>query len=248
MSLLSLHNITHHFTEEDHRRFLVLENVSFDMHEGEFVCVIGPSGCGKSTLLRIIAGLITPDAGEVLLHGKPPVPEEPEDAMVFQHFALFPFLNVVENIEFGLKMFGTDKKERHRRVQALVKEMGLVGAEHRYPKELSGGMRQRVGLARAFAVQPKVLLMDEPFSALDAFTAETLRQEVLRVWKTSGQTIVMVTHLVEEAIELADRIIVMSAHPGRVTRIMENHLERPRNKRTKHFFELVDELTSYVHG
>lgn len=248
MALLSLHTITHHFAEEDHRRFLVLENVSFDVHEGEFVCVIGPSGCGKSTLLRVIAGLMKPDAGEVLLHGKPPVPEEPEDAMVFQHFALFPFLNVTENIEFGLKMFGIDERDRHRRVQGLIKEMGLEGAEHRYPKELSGGMRQRVGLARAFVVQPKILLMDEPFSALDAFTAETLRQEVLRVWQGSKQTIVMVTHLVEEAIELADRIVVLSAHPGRVMRIMENRLERPRNKRSRHFFQLVDELTSYVHG
>ena len=248
MSLLSLHDITHHFAEEDRRRLLVLDKISFDVREGEFVCIIGPSGCGKSTLLRIISGLMKPDEGRVLLHGKPPVPEEPEDAMVFQHFALFPFLNVTENIEFGLKMFGVGVKERHHRVQGLIKEMGLVGAEHRYPKELSGGMKQRVGLARAFAVEPKVLLMDEPFSALDAFTAATLRDEVLRVWQQSKQTIVMVTHLVEEAIEMADRIIVMSAHPGRVIRIMKNPLARPRDKRSRHFFQAVDELTSYVHG
>jgi len=248
MSLLSLHNITHHFTEEDHRRFLVLDKISFDVHEGEFVCLIGPSGCGKSTLLRIIAGLMKAEAGEILMHGRPPVPEEPEDAMVFQHFALFPFLNVEENIEFGLKMFDVPKAERSKRVHHLIREMGLIGAEHRYPKELSGGMKQRVGLARAFAVQPKVLLMDEPFSALDAFTAATLRNEVLRVWQASKQTIIMVTHLVEEAIELADRIVVLSTHPGRVVRIMDNHLPRPRDKRSKQFFTLVDELTSYVRG
>lgn len=248
MSLLSLRAIMHHFAEEDHRRFAVLEDVSFDVQEGEFICIIGPSGCGKSTLLRIIAGLIHADQGAVLLHGKPPVPEEPEDAMVFQHFALFPFLNVEENIEFGLKMFGVPEKERRERVRHLIAEMGLHGAEHRYPKELSGGMKQRVGLARAFAVRPKILLMDEPFSALDAFTAETLRAEVLRVWAQSKQTIVMVTHLVEEAIELADRIIVMSAHPGRVVHVMKNDLARPRNKRSKHFFERVDELTGYIHG
>jgi len=240
--ILTLKDISKTFRDEEKKDLKVLSGISFSVAEKEFITVLGPSGSGKSTLLRIIAGLIRPDHGEVLIHGKPPVPEEPQDAFVFQNFALLPYLTVRENIEFGLNMFGTPKQKRASIVKGLIEEMGLQGFEKNYPRELSGGMKQRVGIARALAVDPNILLMDEPFSSLDETTAEKLRKEILSLSKKFGKTVVMVTHRVEEAIEMSDRIIVLTSRPSQVGGIIENSLPRPVDKRSKAFFDLEDAI------
>lgn len=214
---------------------LALTNVNLEVNSGEFVCLVGPSGCGKSTILRIITGLEKASTGDIKTEGEP--------SMVFQQFALFPWLTVAENIAFPLKMQG---KPAHKKVTELISEMGLKGFEDKHPKELSGGMKQRVGIARALATDPQVLLLDEPFSALDTFTAKTLRQELLKVWRARKMTVLMVTHLVEESVELADKIAVMSARPGTILQTLDNKLDRPRNVRSREFFKLVDTINALI--
>lgn len=226
----------------DQERQSVLGSINLSVDEGEFACIVGPSGCGKSTLLRIIAGLTKPGGGSVEMN------PETKLAMVFQNFALFPWLTVEENIGFGLEMAGMGKRSIRAIVSDQIKNMGLSGMEDKHPKELSGGMKQRVGIARALAVNPKILLLDEPFSALDVFTAKKLRRELLRVWRKHKLTVVMVSHLVEEAVELADKIIVMSARPGNIKKIITNDLDRPRDTRSKEFFVLVDEIEGLIQG
>jgi len=208
--------------------------------------LVGPSGCGKSTLLRLIAGLDKPSKGKIIFDGDKPVPGESKMTMVFQSFALLPWLTIRENVGFGLKMRGANPSQIGKIVPNLISEMGLEGFEHKHPKELSGGMKQRVGLARALALEPEALLMDEPFSALDEFTADVLRKEFLKVWQKRKMTIVMVTHLVTEAAEMADRIVVFTPRPGTIEKIVENQLLRPRNKRSEDFFALSDKLTALV--
>ncbi|MBA3678718.1 ABC transporter ATP-binding protein [Candidatus Saccharibacteria bacterium] len=221
--------------DEKGEKLRVLEDVSFTVHPGEFVCIVGSSGGGKSTLLRILAGIIEPSEGRI-------INMPTELGFVFQNFALFPWLTVHENIAFGLTMADLDKKQIETRVREEVKRIGLQGFERSHPKELSGGMKQRVGIARALAIQPQVLLLDEPLSALDEITAKNLRTDILFIWQQTHKSIVMVTHLVEEAVQLADTIVVMSSRPGRVHKIIKNTLPRPRNTRTKEFFKLVDEI------
>ncbi|HZU06465.1 MAG TPA: nitrate/sulfonate/bicarbonate ABC transporter ATP-binding protein [Chloroflexota bacterium] len=207
------------FYDNGTSRILVLDRVSLELRAGEFVALLGPSGAGKSTLLRILAGLIPPSAGEVLVHGEPLRGPNPRAAMVFQSFALYPWLTVLENVELGLLAKNLPRAERRRRALAAIDLIGLDGFEDAYPKELSGGMRQRVGFARALVVEPEVLLMDEPFSALDVLTAENLRHELLDLWlerRIPTQAILMVTHNIDEAVSMADRLVVMSADPGRV--------------------------------
>ncbi len=245
--IISIKNLFHSFSEEDNsssvgqagKKLEVLRDINFEVGRGEFLSIVGPSGGGKSTLLRILAGFIQPTRGIIEKDYK-------KLSMVFQNFAIFPWLTVVENIEFGLKMSGISTKERARIVQEKIKEVGLVGFEHKYPKELSGGMRQRVGIARALALNPDVLLMDEPFSSLDTFTAEKLRQEVMEIWLKYKMTVVMVTHLVEEAVELSDRIVVLSSLPGTVKFELNINLTRPRNKRSVEFFSLVDKVSAQI--
>ncbi len=191
--ILKVNDLSHSFNEENKRNFDVIKNVSFSVKKGEFLSIVGPSGSGKSTLLRIIAGLIQPTRGSVELNTD-------KRAMVFQNFAIFPWLTVHDNIGFGLKMANITKKERKAIVSEKIKEVGLTGFDKKYPKELSGGMRQRVGIARALAVNPELLIMDEPFSSLDTFTAEKLRSDLLDIWNKYKMTVVMVTHLVEEAL------------------------------------------------
>ncbi len=234
MPVLQLTHVSKSFkTSEGH--LLALENIDLSVDNEEFACLVGPSGCGKSTVLRLVSGVETPTRGEIHLHGKP--------AMVFQQFALFPWLTVRENIEFPLKMRNINNMAK---VTELISEMGLSGFENKHPKELSGGMKQRVGIARALSVDPEVLLLDEPFSALDTFTAKSLRLELLKVWQAHKMTILMVTHLVEEAVELADKIVVMSSRPGKILKVMDNKLSRPRNVRSKEFFKLVDEISDLI--
>lgn len=224
----------------DNDSLTVLENVSLSIKRKKFVCLIGPSGCGKSTFLRILAGLIQPDEGTVRFSGSHTL------SMVFQNFALFPWLTVEQNIGFGLQMQGVSAVKRERLVREHMREMGLSGFEHQHPKELSGGMRQRVGIARALTMQPDILLMDEPFSSLDALTAETLRREVLDVWQRDQITVVMVTHLIEEAVEMADEIVIFSPGPGKILKTVPITLPRPRNRRSQVFYTLVDTLAHYI--
>jgi len=206
-----------------------LEDLSFDIHRREFVCVIGPSGCGKSTLIRTLAGLETQTSGEVLVNGEPVKGPGPDRGMVFQSYTLFPWLNVVQNVMFGLVENGHTKVEAESQAVQWLELVGLQGFELHYPHQLSGGMKQRVAIARALANQPRVLLMDEPFGALDPQTRAKMQSYLLQLWKHIDLTIMFITHDLNEAIYLADRILVLKPKPGRLGEIVEIPLERPRN-------------------
>ena len=207
-----------------------LEGVEFAVHDGEFVCVVGPSGCGKTTLFRIIAGLETEFEGEVLLDGEPIDGPGMDRGMVFQEYGLFPWRTVIENVAFGLEQRDLDDDARDARAREMLDLVGLADVEDRYPRELSGGMKQRVGIARALAVDPDILLMDEPFASVDAHTRTTLHAELLDVWRETDKTVLFVTHDVEEAVTLADRVVVLSAAPGTVLDVVDVDLERPRDR------------------
>jgi NitT/TauT family transport system ATP-binding protein len=224
---------------------LVLDDVSLALRDNEIVALLGRSGCGKSTLLRIIAGLMPATSGSVRIAGRPVGGPAEQVAMVFQTFALFPWLTVLENVEIGLEAQGMAPQERHKRALAAIDLIGLDGYESAYPKELSGGMRQRVGLARALVVHPKVLLMDEPFSALDVLTAETLRTDLLDLWcegRMPISSILMVTHNIEEAVLMCDRILVFSSNPGRISAEIKVDLPQPRRRLEPQFRQLVDDI------
>ncbi len=243
--LISVRNLSKSFSGPGGRPLPVLDDINIDVAEGEFVALLGRSGSGKSTLLRCIAGLMTPTEGEVRFRGKPLTGTNRETAMVFQTFALMPWLTVQQNVELGLEARGVPSEQRTERALRAIDIVGLDGYETAYPKELSGGMRQRVGFARALVVEPAALLMDEPFSALDVLTSENLRGELLELWeghKFPTKTIVMVTHNIEEAVLLADRILVLGTNPGRIRFDLVNPLPRPRRRRTPDFDELVDQI------
>src|SRR5579884_318886 len=223
----------------------VLDDVSLTLREGEIVGLLGRSGCGKSTLLRIIAGLAQPTSGSVKFQGQEVAGPVEGVAMVFQSFALYPWLTVLDNVEIGLRAQGENPEETRKRALAAIDLIGLDGYESAYPKELSGGMRQRVGFARALVVHPKILLMDEPFSALDVLTAETLRTDLLDLWvegRMPIKAILMVTHNIEEAVLMCDRILVLSSNPGRVAAEIKVGLPHPRNRLDPEFRQLVDEI------
>jgi NitT/TauT family transport system ATP-binding protein len=224
---------------------LVLDGVNVAIDDGEIVSLLGRSGCGKSSLLRIIAGLLEPTTGRALWQGKPVHGPNPGVAMVFQSFALFPWLTVQENVELGLEAHGTAAAERDRRADEAIELIGLGGYESAYPKELSGGMRQRVGFARALVVHPELLLMDEPFSALDVLTAETMRTDIIDLWiegKLPIGSILMVTHNIEEAVLMSDRILILSSNPGRVMAELKITLPHPRNRDDPRFRQQVDDI------
>jgi NitT/TauT family transport system ATP-binding protein len=221
----------------------VLEELSFEVEELEFLALLGPSGCGKSTLLRVIDGLTPCDSGQILMNGRDitGVGTGREGAMVFQSFDLYPWRTVLENVEFGLEVFRVPKAERKERAHRYIKLVGLEGFEDAYPHQLSGGMQQRVGTARALAIDPQILLMDEPFGALDVQTRDILQDELLRIWQRERKTVLFVTHSIEEAIYLADRIFVFSPRPARIERTIEVPFPRPRSdgiKATPEFLEL----------
>jgi len=205
-----------------------LKDVSLEVREGEFLTVLGPSGCGKTTLLRIIAGLETFEGGDVRVRGTSISGPGPDRAMVFQSFALLPWASVVANVAFGLELRGVPKAEREARAHDLIELVGLTGFEKRLPGQLSGGMQQRVGLARALAVDPEILLMDEPFGALDEQTRRLLQEELLAIWEQSRKTVIFITHSMEEAVLLGDRVVLMSPRPGRIVDIVDVPLARPR--------------------
>ena len=223
----------------------VLDDVSLTLKTGEIVGLLGRSGCGKSTLLRIISGLAPPTAGKITIDGKPVVGPAEAVAMVFQSFALFPWLSVLDNVEIGLRAQGVPPDETRKRALEAIDVIGLDGFESAYPKELSGGMRQRVGFARALVVQPELLLMDEPFSALDVLTAETLRTDLLDLWQEGRiptKSILMVTHNIEEAVLMCDRVLVLSSNPGRVSAEIAIPLAQPRDRLNPEFRQLVDSI------
>src|SRR5580658_9049075 len=243
--IFEVNHVSKSFTTPAGQPLPVLDDVSLRLHEGEIVALLGKSGSGKSTLLRCIAGLIAPTEGTVSYRGVPVNGANPGVAMVFQSFALLPWLTVQANAEMGLEARGVPEAERHQRALKMIDLIGLDGYETAYPKELSGGMRQRVGFARALVVEPAALLMDEPFSALDVLTSENLRGELLELWEGQRfptKTMVMVTHNIEEAVLLADRILVLGTNPGRIRADMPNPLPRPRRRRTPDFDALVDEI------
>jgi NitT/TauT family transport system ATP-binding protein len=243
--LISVRALSKSFSGPDGHPVLVLDDITLDVDEGEFVALLGRSGSGKSTLLRCIAGLIAPTEGEVLFRGKRLEGTNRDTTMVFQTFALLPWLTVQQNVEIGLEARGVAPAPRAERALRAIDLVGLDGYESAYPKELSGGMRQRVGFARALVVEPAALLMDEPFSALDVLTSENLRGELLELWEGQRfptKTMVMVTHNIEEAVLLADRILVLGTNPGRIRADMRNPLPRPRRRRTPGFEALVDQI------
>ncbi|MDD5367706.1 MAG: nitrate/sulfonate/bicarbonate ABC transporter ATP-binding protein [Anaerolineaceae bacterium] len=235
----------------DRKRFTAIQDVSLSLQEGEFVALLGPSGCGKSTLLRIMIGLQAPTAGQVLYRGTALEGVNPHAAIVFQTFALFPWLTVQENVEVALKARDVPPKMRTARAIDLLDRVGLDGFETAYPRELSGGMRQKVGFARAMAVEPELLCLDEPFSALDVLSAESLRGELLELWQSGSiptQAILMVSHNIEEAVFLADRVIVMDKDPGRVIAEMKIGLQHPRHRKSPPFIEVVDRVYGLLAG
>jgi NitT/TauT family transport system ATP-binding protein len=216
---------------EGKEAFVAIESFSLDVSAGEFVSIVGPSGCGKSTLLDILAGLTKAAAGQILIDGKDVTGPALDRGIVMQGYALFPWRTVRKNVEFGLEMKGTPPSERKDISTKYIELVNLTGFEDRYPHELSGGMKQRVAIARALAYDPEVLLMDEPFAAVDAQTRETLQDELMRIWEKTGKTIVFVTHSIDEAVLLADRVVVMSPNPGNIRAIVEVELPRPRSNR-----------------
>lgn len=222
-----------------------IDNINININDGEFVAILGPSGSGKSTLLRTITGLIKPDKGEVLFDGKRVEGVNPYASIVFQTFALYPWLTVLENVELGLKAKGFPREYARDKAEKLIDLIGLDGFEEAYPKELSGGMRQRVGFARALAVEPKLLCMDEPFSALDFLTAENLRTELIDLWTEKRmpiKSIIMITHNIEEAVLMADKILILSKNPANIIAELKIELPHPRNRKSPEFEAIVDTI------
>jgi NitT/TauT family transport system ATP-binding protein len=229
----------------------VLSDVSLSIYPNEIVALLGPSGCGKSTILRILAGLIKPTQGKVLYHGEPLHGLNPGAAIVFQSFALYPWLTVAENVRVVLKAAGVAPAEIDDRAERVIRMVGLAGFDDAYPRELSGGMKQRVGMARALSVDPEILFMDEPFSHVDALTAESLRAEVVDIWASldkNPSSIVIVSHDIKEVVYMADRIVILGANPGCIRTIVENHLPHPRDYRWPEALALVDQLHDIITG
>jgi len=255
-SKIAVRNVAKSFVAADGKTVDALQNINFEVQDaysregrdiGELRVLLGPSGCGKSTLLRLIAGLDRPDSGEILVNEQPVHGAGRDRGMVFQKYTSFPWLNVADNIAYGLQINGVSKEKSKETVAQLIQAVGLSGFESAYPETLSGGMQQRVAIARTLAVRPEVILMDEPFGALDAQTRGEMQQLLLRIWDETASTILFVTHDVDEAIYLADRIFIMSAHPGTIVEDLQVPFERPRTLELKQRNEF-HELQSYVLG
>ncbi|MBD7968358.1 ABC transporter ATP-binding protein [Paenibacillus gallinarum] len=223
-SKISFEDVTKRFSVREGKgvsEFTAVDRINLEVHPGEFMAIVGPSGCGKSTLLDLLAGLSKPTSGQILLDGKPITGPGLDRGIVFQQYALFPWRTAEANIEFGLEAKGIRAKERKERARHYLSLVGLSGFENRYPHELSGGMKQRVAIARSLAFDPEMLLMDEPFAALDAQTRESLQDELLRIWEQTGKTIIFITHGIDEAVYLGQRVAVMTARPGRIKRVID---------------------------
>jgi NitT/TauT family transport system ATP-binding protein len=247
--LLALERISHSFQLEKGREIQVLKNINVSVQEGEIVAFLGPSGCGKTTTIKIMAGLIRPSEGRVLCHGKPLSGINTNLAMVFQNFALLPWFTVEQNVGIGLHHMGLSFRDMDTRIEESIDMVGLGGFEEAYPRELSGGMRQRVGIARALAVRPEILCLDEPFSAVDVLTAETMRSEVIDIWQEQSKavkSVVMVTHDIFEAVMMAQRIFVFGADPGHVRTVLTNPLPHPRDPKDAKIQELINVIHSVL--
>jgi len=240
--------VTHTYRPAHGRTVLALADVSLEVRPREFLALLGPSGCGKSTLLYLIGGFLPTEAGRILVEGKPVSAPGPDRGIVFQHFALFPWKTVRANVLYGLERQRLPRAERARRAQAFIDLVGLNGFEESYPSQLSGGMKQRAAIARTLAVDPRILLMDEPFGALDAQTRALMQTELLGIWQRTPKTVIFVTHDVQEAVYLADRVAVMSARPGRIKAIVETRFGNrdPGILRSKEFIEKVEEIWNLV--
>ena len=250
-TIIEAQHVGQRFTAGNGTELTVFDNISFNLYEGEIVAILGRSGAGKSTFLRALAGLVKPTSGTVKYRGEALTGPNPGIALVFQTFALMPWLTVQDNVELGLKARGVPRAERTKLALDAIDMIGLDGFESAYPKELSGGMRQRVGIARALVLRPDALFMDEPFSALDVLTAENLRQEVLKLWSSeqrSIKSVLMVTHNIEEAVEMADRVVVLGSHPGHLIADVRVDLPRPRDRHSVEFEAMVDRLYTILTG
>ncbi|MDQ8035124.1 MAG: ABC transporter ATP-binding protein [Bordetella sp.] len=247
---VSLRGVSQLYSSAGGQLHWALTDVDLDIGQGEFVCAIGPSGCGKTTLLNQIAGFLQPTLGEVESFGRPVRAPGPDRGVVFQEYALFPWMSARRNVEFGLKQQGLNAAERRAQAAELLALTGLAHAAERYPFELSGGMRQRVAVARALATRPKVLLMDEPFAAIDALTRAALQRELLRIWQDLGLSVFFITHNIEEAVFLAQRVVVMSPHPGRIREIVDVPLAYPRERGDPAFgaiYERINRAFAQLH-
>jgi len=243
---LKAEQISKSFVTSKGEKVDALGDVTFTIQDKEFVCIVGPSGCGKTTLLRIIAGLDTPSGGKAELGGKEIVGPSPKMAMIFQEYSLYPWRTVLDNIAFGLEVQGVEKDARYAAARKYLHLVGLGEFETSYPYELSGGMRQRVAVARALAVEPQVLLMDEPFGALDAQTRNSMQTELLEIWEKTRKTVIFVTHSVDEAVFLADRIFVLSTRPSKIREIIDVPLPRPRDRTSVRFAEIRRYVLSLI--
>jgi NitT/TauT family transport system ATP-binding protein len=246
MGKLEIRSLNQSFPREDGSRLVVLDNIRFEVEDKEFVCILGSSGCGKTTLLRMIAGLDTAESGSIILDGEEIRGTSPKVGMVFQEYSLFPWRTVIDNIAFGLEMQGMPKDGRYRIAERYLSLVSLTQFRDSYPSELSGGMRQRVAVARALALDPVLLLMDEPFGALDAQTRNMLQQELLEIWEETKKTVIFITHSVDEAVYLSDRIIVLTPRPGRVCRIFPVDLSRPRDRTSPEFAQVRREVLELI--
>jgi len=248
---LEAHDVTLDYVQpRSGGRLRALDGVSLALEDGEFVSIVGPSGCGKTTFLSVVDGLVPATAGRILVDGVAVTRPGPDRAVVFQDASLLPWRTVLNNVLYGLECIGVPRREARERAQHFVALVGLAGFAHNYPHELSGGMQQRVNLARALVMDPKILLMDEPFASLDAQTREAMQEELLRIWKAAGKTVLFVTHQIDEAIFLSDRVIVFSARPGRVKASIAVDIERPRAlrlKREARFHALEDRIWTLIH-
>jgi NitT/TauT family transport system ATP-binding protein len=233
MTHLVLDQVKLLYRRSDDSEFLAVDSVSLEVERGEFLAIVGPSGCGKSSLLLLVNGLLQPTVGQILLNGRPVRSPGHDRALVFQEFALLPWRNVLQNVELGLELQGCSARERRQTARDAIRLVGLQSFERSFPHQLSGGMRQRVGIARALSVKPDVLLMDEPFGALDAQVRQIMASELLKIWERDRKTILFVTHDIDEAIFLADRVVVMSASPGRIIDTLPIQLERPRTSESR---------------
>jgi NitT/TauT family transport system ATP-binding protein len=246
MGKLAIRDLNQSFAKDDGSRLVVLDHITFDVDDKEFVCILGSSGCGKTTLLRLIAGLDEAREGFIHLDGEEIKGTSPKVGMVFQEYSLFPWRTVIDNIAFGLEMQGMEKDQRYGIAERYLNLVNLSQFRDSFPAELSGGMRQRVAVARALALDPVLLLMDEPFGALDAQTRNMLQQELLEIWEGTKKTVIFITHSVDEAVFLSDRIIVLTPRPGRICRIFPINLPRPRDRTSMEFAQVRREVLDLI--